>query len=320
MKVAILNTQGGLRSVFDHTEGEGNTLKIEKDTEAILVERPTDILEVTVPVGNSCIGVANLMMREDLRKGFFQVAGVFPEKSTVSSVFAFFNGTDFSDWLEVAYSDRLLSGEVGPRVGFTTGCGLKVKESILEALPGLLAVRDALRELNYRGEILCGVAEDFTLTNISFGHFWGHFGMFTEMCTAKTQGVLEFIFGKVPMLELYESCCVSNLVTLPPFPIPANESQRLNAPKSAEKHLWRIQYGPASEIVLIAVHGSSVGEARRRCRRTLDNMRQYEDTIQYRIDYGLRRRFVLCQRDYEQFSQKQELQQRSSSEGVGVQT
>jgi len=296
MKIAIMD-----KSIVDHTEG--NVFGANRDSEALFAGDPLFTPRVeNIPVVNTCIGVRNLLLSEELRKNFETHLGVVEGKD-ISTIYSLFNGEDFGDWLEVSFSKRFMTGEVGPEVGFVTGVGLKITEDIYQAIPQLIQLKDALKRIQYRGEILCTLTEGFQLTRVEFGHYYGHFALYSECAKSSVQGLLDFLFGTTKSCELYDSCCVANLVSQTPFPTLGGISQgQINAPKGAEKHLWRILLGN-SEIVLIVVHGNYLSEAKRRLRRTIENMKQYSDCLQYRIDYGNHCQFLLCQEKYLSLSQ-----------------
>ena len=297
MKIAIVST-GEAKAILDHTEG--NFLGYSKDAVAFFVDNPLQKLETELPVANTCIGVQNLMLHEDLRKALLDDHVKVSKEFPVSSLFAFFNGENFSEWAEISFSQKFMSGNVGPEVGFTTGVGFRVAYDVLEAVPSIPKLKEVLRNLNYRGEVLCSVAENFTLTGVAFGHFYGHFAVFSEISRNSVQEILDFVFGKFPECKLYNSCCVANLVSQPPFPlIIPNSASPLHAPRSAEKHLWRIMINNLVETVLITTRGMSLSEARRRLRRTVENMLHYNSTLQYRNDYGFNLNFVLSAKKYE---------------------
>ncbi len=299
MKVGIV-TEGEAKAILDHTEG--NFIGVTPGINAVLCCNPLTNVETNYPVANAGIKVANLLVNRDLRERFNELLG-FEAVTPVSSLYSFFNGESFSDWIEVSYSTKLLSGNVGPNVAFSTGVGMKPKASVEEAVPTIRKLKDALKELDYIGEVYCGLAPDFVVTNVLFGHFPGHFAMYNEICKEPTQGVLDFIFGQHGQCELYDSVCVSNLVYQHPFPLNIPIGGRaISAPKGAEVHLWR-QAVVNNEIVLITVYGSYIGEARKRIIRTLENLRHYDDNLMYRTDYGYGKQFVLAQEQYEKFLQ-----------------
>jgi len=315
MKIAIMD-----KSVVDHTDG--NVFGANRDCDALFVDDPllTPRLE-GILTANTCIGVRNLIVSEELRKNFEDFLGLDKKSPPISSLYSLFNGKDFSDFLEVHYSKHFLTGEVGPEVGFVTGVGLKVTDDIYQAIPQLNKLKSMLISMKYQGEVLLTVTKNYTLSNVNFGHYYGHFALYAECAKCSVQTLLDFVFGKGVPCELYDSCCIANLVSQQPFPTRINTSTGpINAPKGAEKHLWRIPI-ESGEIVLIVVHGNYLLEAKKRMRRTLENMRSYSDSIQYRIDYGNYCHFVLCQEKYEKLaavSYHKNEQRKDSSEVASV--
>lgn len=314
MKVGIiLDKNGGhAKAIMDKTEG--NTLGITLGCEAVFVENPLEQVEETgLPTINTCIGIKNLLLNKELKDAFNRQIGIDPAP-VFSSFFSLFSGTRFSDWLEVSYSGRFMAGEVGCMVGFSTGTGLRVNQNILEAFPSLVKLQEFLSKIEYHGEVLVHVSDRFTLVGVQFGHFYGHFSMFAEVSKVSVQDLLTFMLGQNPAsVEVHDSIVVSSLVSQFPFPCPASGTiLSLSAPKNAEKHLWRMPVLLLNqEVVLVTVHGLYLGEARKRLRRTIENMLAYNDFLQYRNDYGLHTKFLLEQGRYEglctsPFQQKKE--------------
>lgn len=310
MRIAIIDSTKTAKCVWDHTDG--NVLNGLQDVEGVLVD---DVLFnlplVDVPVGNTSIAIKNLLLNPQLQGPVYDHIGVVPGDS-ISQIYALFNGKEFSEFLEVSHSEYFMTHDVGPRVGFTTGVGLRVGNEIYDAIPALSRLRDFLTKSEYRGEVCCSVAENFLLTDIRVGHFVGHFSLFSELAKCSTNDLLEFIFGKVASCTLYDSIGVSNLVTLPPFPSGGLQPQVIHAPKGAEKHLWRIPRFN-SEAVLVTCHGLYLQEARKRVRRTIENIRMNAPDLQYRVDYGYNARFVLTGGEYEKMK---EIPQRKVVEGT----
>lgn len=305
MKVAIIDSTNTAKCVWDHAVG--NSLNNLLDVEGIFLDEvmfnlpPTDL-----PVANSCVAIKNLILNPQMQKPVFDHIGVVPGES-VSTVFALFNGKEFSDFLEVSFSERLMTQNVGPKVGFTTGVALKVGQEIYDAVPALIRLRDFLTRSEYRGEILIHLAENYLITDIRVGHFFGHFALFSELAKCSTSDLLDFIFGRLPTCSLYDSVGIANLVSLSPFPSGSLYPQQIHAPKGAEKHLWRIQRGN-SETVLITCHGLYLQEARKRVRRTIENICLNFPDLQYRVDYGYNARFVLAGTAYEKAKEIQQVE------------
>lgn len=297
MNISVIS-MGEAKAIVDHTEG--NYLGYNFEADGVFVEDPlTPILWENKPYANTCVGVQNLLTNKVLYSAFMDNMA-FEKTPNVSSVFAVFNGTEFSDFIEVTHSDRFMNGEVGPRLGFVHGTGLKLQGNPYDMLPQLLRVKKALTDIAYRGEVALGISQNYTITGIHFGHLYGHFALFAEICKCDVQGILEFIFGNVEKLELYDSIVIGNLITQPPFPSTVGTpSSPMQADKGAEKHLWRILLGGTTEVIIHTVHGTYVGEARKRLRRTIEKMLRYSDILQFRTDYGYGGKFVLMREQYE---------------------
>jgi len=298
MIISVITKSGEAKPIIDHTEG--NYLGYNFEAEGVFVEDAlTPVDWEGKPYVNTCIGVQNLILKPELQKAFYESLA-FERTNSVSTLFALFNGEEFSDFLEVSFSDRFMNGEVGPRLGFITGVGLRVGENLYEAVPQLLRVKQALKDIKYQGEVSFGVSERYTLTGVHFGHLYGHFALFSEICKNTVQEMLDFMFGIFPKIELYDSIAVGNVISQPPFPcIIQNTNGPIHADKGAEKHLWRVILGGTLEVVLHTVHGTYLGEARKRLRRTIEKMLKYSDVLQYRTDFGYGAQFVLTKERYE---------------------
>jgi hypothetical protein len=300
MKLAIINSDGSNKSVWEHTVG--NELNQVGGCEGMFLDSPmVDDRSVDLPVVNSCVGIQNILLNDELRSDLYQSMGIIPGAST-ASLYALFNGTKFSEFIEIAYSGRFMTGDIGPDIIFSHGAGIKCKSHIHEAFPALIKLREMLTKLQYHGEVFCTISKDFIITDVRFGHNVWAFGMFSEICKSSVQDMLGFMFEQVEVCELHESICVANLITSAPFPSRSLTPKKIHAPKGAEKHLWRIPYG-GSENVLAICHGSYLKEARKRIRRTIDNLLSFDNELQYRLDYGLRMEFVLNSDEYKKFEE-----------------
>ncbi len=291
--IGVTNGTGEAKCVVDHVENA--LLGLTPSVEVVFADHPLADLLGEIPVLNSCVAIRNAILHPELQQGLFETWQVKPGPWK-SSFFALFNGTDFSDWLEVGFSTRFMTGNVGPVVGFAQGAGLRA-EGVLDGVRGMDKVQRTLRDIGYRGQVLLYVNELFELTDVRFGHFYAHWGIFSELCKVSNGEMISFLLGDMPGCELYDSVCVANLVSMMPFPSLSIQTQAIHAPKNAEKHLWRVPRG-LGETVLITVHGDTVHEGRRRIRRTLDNMLQGNPDLQYRTDYGYGLGFTLARERY----------------------
>lgn len=293
MKIAIVNSNGENKSVWDHTVG--NELNQLAGCEGLFFDSPlVNDNTIEIPMVNSGIAVQNLILNKDLREKAFDGLGfIKEEKHGGNFLYMLFNGETFSDIMELSISTRFMTGGVGPRIPFAQGVGLHTESTTAyEAFPSLLRLRDMLHSLEYHGEVLCLINKDFMITNAIFGHCYWAFGMFSEICKNTTQDMLEFMFGKLKTCELYESICIGNLVSQVPYPMNGINCPVIHAPKGAEKHLWRVPR-QGGEYLIITCHGAYSREARKRIRRTLDNLVLFNDELQFRVDYGLRMSMTL---------------------------
>lgn len=310
MIIGVTNGTGEAKCIADHTETV--VLGFQGSVDGIFVDHPLASLDGApeVPVVNTCVAVRNAMLSEPLQKGLMEAWKVQPGKMK-SSFFSLFNGREFGDWLEVGFSGRFMTGNVGPNLGFIHGAGIRV-QNLEEALPNLSIIQQTLVDMGYQGEVLLYVDDLFRVVSVQFGHYYAHWAMYGELCKSSSAEMLGYLFGTSQKCELYESVCVANLVTLYPFPSLGLQVQGIHAPKNAEKHLWRVPFG-SSEKVLVTVHGDNVHEARRRVRRTIENILQSSPDIQYRIDYGFGLDFVLAKEQYKKLCERPGYEGRSTS-------
>lgn len=303
MKVAIVSTVGNSEGLMGHTGIA--TLGRTEDSTALLVESPILPVDPNLLMINTSVGIQNYILNKQIATTVNNHLGLTGEPGS-SSLYAFWNGQKFSDWMEVVFSTRFMSGNVGPEIGFSMGIALRVDCDIKLALPQMEEIENFLKETEYRGEVLLTITEDFRIVRMHFGHFYGHFGLYTELSRlGKVDGILEFLGQLQKELVLGDALGIGNIVTVPPFPLnlPQIKSRAILAPQSAEKHLWRIR-SQSNQIVLATVRGLSLLEAKRRMRRTMENMSSYNPDIQYRIDYGQNRAsFVLCPEKFHQMSE-----------------
>ena len=299
MKLVIVNVEGTGRAVFEHTDK--NFLVMDKDAEGIFVDSPLVDIKSNLPVANTCVAWRNILLNPKLKAAFVEHIGLV-QGPYVSSIYGMFNGTKFSELLEVCYSGKFMTGDAGIDVGFAKGAALRVSNAPSDLLPAFNGIVQALHDINYRGEVLFHISESYEVTNLFLGHFYGHFGLFSEAAQGTVQAILDFVFGKVDTCILYDSLNLGVLVSKFPYPFrKLAVSTQILSPKGAEKHLWRFKY-EAQEAALITVHGSSLQEAKRRMQRTIDNLKYYDQDLQYRSDFGYREYFLAEQETYQRLS------------------
>jgi len=298
MKIAIINSNNEARYILDHSNGNV-TDGLRADTEAVFVDHPLITTPANLPVANTCIGVKNFFVNPQLRERLLKEELNIAEGKSSSALFALFNGEKFSDWMEISQSRKFLNGNVGPDVIWGNGIGVKVNGDVNQIIPSIGNLQTILKEMNYRGEVYCEIAEDFQLTAVSFGHFYAHFAMFCELSRKGIEQVLDFIFGESTDCELKDLLCVSNLISHQPFPtIISNNTPVLIAPRNAEKHLWRHRVGGLCEVALITIVGNHIDQVRYRMKITIKNMRKAAEQIQFRTDYGYYGKFVIMMDRY----------------------
>lgn len=296
-----IHTNGEAKCLLDHT----NYKIVDGTAGPVFYDNPlTDIPAATLPI-NTSIGVQNLILHPEVGQELFE--SIISQQDQVSFLYGIFNGIEFTEFIEVNCTLRFMTGDIGPEIGFTTGAAFHVPlDDVKSGLQDLAKIEGILEDLKYRGFVRLGISEGFLITNISYGYFYGDFGLFCELCKNSVDEIIESALRPAIKLRFLDTISVGCLVTQYPFPVPVNENHislsSLAAPKSAEKHLWRIYFSRYCESVLITSHGDSLQEARRRIRRTIDNMLRYNRNIQYRFDYGNRLNFLFSQDKYEKAS------------------
>lgn len=309
MKIAIVSPTGEAGAVLDHSDNcsEG----VQNDSEAIFVDSPLCDVPSELPIANTSIGVKNVILNADLRHELLNRHLGITHLPMKSCLYALFNGKEFSDWMEICYTRRFMNSEIGPDVGFSSGVGMRIDQDVCNAVTNMSKLKEIVAALNYRGEVCCGLAEDGGITGVSFGHVWGMYGMFQELCQQSVDQdvdkTMEFIFGEELTCTLYDSICVSNIVSKHPFPLITNtHTGYLRTPKYSNNHVWRVGLGSTVEIVMLTSSGVSLKEARRRVHRSQNNMRKYDDFIQYRTDFGFSENFIIMRDKYEEMKKNHE--------------
>jgi len=132
VNILVTNTSGEGKTVLTKTSEYGSHSELSEATEGVFLDNP--MLELAafkrLPLMNSCVGVQNLMMSKELQQKFYEDFLGVSNLTAQSTIFAIFNGTEFSDWLEVSYSGRLMNEEVGPNIGFSTGVSSLVLDDV----------------------------------------------------------------------------------------------------------------------------------------------------------------------------------------------
>jgi hypothetical protein len=289
MKIGYIG-DSAYRAVIEHSKEI--TLNINEDTEAVLVESAVMETPPDLPALNTCIGVRALSLNEELRDTFNDVHGLVPGYPA-TYLYGFIGVEGLSDMLEMTHSTRFLTGDVGPQVSFVQGTGIACRENIFLALPKLGNLVNSLIEIGYKGEIAFGITAGFEICSIVFGHLTLGFALYTELSVHSPQSNYEWCLGRNSGGKLHTTgISVGTLLSYPPFPYPSSQPISVKAPTMAEKHLYRVLYG-LDEVAYTASWGEDIHEAKRRVRKTIDNCRNYNKDIQYRIDYGFKERFVL---------------------------
>jgi hypothetical protein len=286
------------RAILEHTKEV--TLGVTIDTEGIMVEDVLHDVPSKLPVINTSVGAKVITSMGENRELFYKELG-FVSQAPDSFLYGFLSPDSVSDFMEMQISGKFMTGDVGVDIGFVQGTGVPCSKEVYAAFPKLEGLVDALHVLEYSGEVVIGVTRDFQLCSLTLGHCTGAWSLFTELAQQSPQETLEFCFGKRPSCQLHsDRIAVCTMLSYSPYPYIDTEPFSVLAPRIAERHLYRFNVGN-SELAYAAASGCAVFEARRRIRRTTDNCSNYNATLQYRIDYGVRADFVFCQDSYKAF-------------------
>lgn len=298
MKIALLATKSP-RAILEHTKDV--TLGLTASTEGVMVEECLHDIPDDLPVINTCVGAKVYMTSPEHRDLFREQAGMV-EGTPVSFLYALLSPDSCSDWMEMSISGRFMAGDVGEDVGFVQGTALPCHSSVYDAFPKLASLVDSLHILGYCGEVVVGVTTEFQIATLSFGHCTGAFSLFTELSQQSPQENIEFCFGKRQSALLHpERIASCTLLSYPPYPYTDQEMFSVLAPRTAERHLFRFNVG-CCELAYASASGCRIFEVRRRIRRTLDNCSQYNEKLQYRMDYGRAGKFVFSSERYMELS------------------
>lgn len=309
MKIGYIG-EGAYRTVMEHCKSI--TLGINEDTEACLVESAQMEGPSDLPCLNTCQGVRTLSNMPELATLFSQQHGLVDAYPT-TYLYGFISPDGWSDMIEMTYSTRMLTGDIGVQVDFVQGTGLAVVDDLALAIPQTEGLKQSLVELEYRGEIKLGLTKDYKICSVEFGHSTAGFALYTELLSRNPQEMYEWCLGIGEKPRLFEDgVAVVTMLSYPPFPYDTSVGLSVKAPRGAEKHLYRVAYGK-TEVAYASTWGKDIFEAKRRCRKTIDNCRAYNKDIQYRIDYGCGDFFVLSQERYEKMGGNPPRASRSST-------
>ena len=298
MRYGLVNQQGHLSPLVDKCK---DVLEIEEATlptvDWVIVE--SSGVKIDHPkVINTCPGASALAIDKTVQeqvKELLNISSIAP----VSYIYGLFNGEIHSPVIEVALKTKMMSGDIGVDVPFSNGVGVVPAFKPEEAFVGFPKVMKFLKDIQYHGEFLIPIGEEFRVCGLYLGHHFGAFAMYDELLKSDTQTMLEFMSGVVDKLELWDNIVLAGLVSLPPWPFGAYTG-RIKAPVTAEKHIHRVGC-LGSEVCVVITHGLNISQAKRRLFRTYFNMIKHCPTIQYRNDIGFLIKFQGSQEKFEQF-------------------
>ena len=289
----IANTS--YKTLIEHCRD--TSLGITENLDGIIVEDHYQETPPDLPSLNTSPIIRKFYHNPALWEDFKKINNV-KEGYPITYLYGFISKSGLANMIEVAYSTRFMTGDIGPQVGFVQGTAVRV-DDYYEALLNLRAIVEVLTELGYSGEIAFGILPSFEVCDIIFGHNPGFFSLYAELLnTNPTEMFTWCLSPNTPCSKVFSnSIAVTTMLSTPPYPHNLDGISYINAPSGAEKHLYRVQYGRA-EIAYSAAWGLSIFEAKRRCRATIDNCSAYNKDLQYRIDYGYKSKFLLGQEKY----------------------
>lgn len=289
------------RAVIEHTKDV--TLGVTEEVRAVMVEHASMEGPDDLPTINTSMPVRVLLSSDELRDQFYELYNIkagYP----ATYLYCFVSESGVSDIMEMSYSTRFLTGDIGPQIGFVQGTGIACEDDVFLAVPGLKDLLDGVREMEYYGEVAIGLKEDFSMCDILFGHFTGAYALYNELSHSNMCNTLAWCAGRGEPVKLHDSgVAVFTLLSYPPYPHNLDVGFSIKAPPAAEKHLYRFNVGQA-EVAYSAAWGKDIYETKRRCRKTVDNCANYNQDIQHRVDYGCRAQFVVNQEKWTNFGGK----------------
>jgi hypothetical protein len=287
MKLGLI-ADNAHKAICEHTKNV--VVGIDDMTEAVIVEHPLTHVPDIDSI-NTCVAVRNLLTNTQMEEAFLAELNIKPGPSA-SLLYGYIGPKGFSDLLEVSYSTKFMSGDVGQNLGFVQGTGIPASPDIRMAFPQINKIEKALIDIEYKGEIVLGCAADYTICDIKYGHQTGLFALFTELSVLPPQANFEWCLGKGEKCSLHsDGVSVCTLLSNSPFPVPSPQPTTLIAPVGAERHLYRLVFN-SHEVAFVSTWGTSIMEAKRRTRRTIENCVSFNPFLQYRIDYGYKERFI----------------------------
>lgn len=283
-------------TIMEHTKTVGQGIM--PGCEGVMVEDAMQSTPDDIAVINTCTGIKNFLLHDELRKEFNEQYNII-DHTPHAFLYTFFNGENFGDIIEIAHKTHFMSHDAGPAIGYVQGAAMPCSPDIFAAFPALTQLQNGLVGLHYRGEVSFGITKNFEICNIAFGHFMGGFSLYSEMSTQTAQSNIEFCFGETDVCKVHEKCIAFNtLLSIHPFPSKVKVNTKVQAPAGAEKHLYKQWYTPEQEVALVSCWGITSTEARSRVYRVINSCKQYTPDLQYRSDIGRNCRFVFNQENY----------------------
>ena len=218
------------RTVTHHVKQ--TTLGMREDRDAYVLERAEINWDTDKPMLNTSEPVRELLASKDLCSKFNKLYMLDNERPT-TYLYGFMGEHTTSDLIEVAYSTKFMSGEVGADVGFVQGVGIAAKEPF-QAIPDLSNLVQGLQTMGYRGEFTIGITKYYQLSGLTLGHFTGGFALFLELAKGSMDTYYEFcLSGNEPKGLHTNGVSVCTLMSMGPFPGNVSDESIVEIPLDA---------------------------------------------------------------------------------------
>ena len=235
-----------------------------------------------------------LALHPESLKEFEDSFGMTGAKASLT-IFTMMNDSGHLPLVAIGYSERLMHGDVGPRLGFSHGAAFMCDD--VTVLPSEVLEVLSFCVGKYAGEIAIDIDENWNISRVRFGHQPQYVSMFSEFYGMQYGSLLSWMVRGEDLPRCTAGLVVSALVSKSPFPYVSIPTGDIQADVQAEKHIWRFPIGNA-QVALVSAHAEDTSRSRRRVFRTINRMRKYDETLQYRTDIAYRLNFGKLQDVY----------------------
>lgn len=302
MNLSLIPHHGHIHAL--QSKISNSRIGVDPDTEKVLFESIETPIEIAgnKEYANSSVGIQSIQQIPEAQDRVNKELSI-QDGRIGTAIYTVSNGSNFADWIEIDFSLKMFSGNIGPNVIFTQGCGMKLDINPLDAVARLASLRDTIEKLEYRGEVLVLINENFTINSVLFGHNFGPMAILSELSALPVSNIINFIFGTSNTLKLQDDIVVGNLVWQIPYPaLPPRLLPPMVAPVAAEKHIWRVHENSHELALLMSKGNGAYKNCWTRIGYTLRNIKLSNPYICHRNDYGSSRRsFLFSQERFNQF-------------------